>query len=327
MTTAWLEEPPDDVPLLPLVTYPGAQWVDDIDIPDEEPPMALAPFVLDEGPTVVFGMGETRKSILAQAIATSVGTGREIIPGWRPTVSGPVLWLDYESSRRRLARRQKLLGSAPIMHVPCVRPVWDIADALERLATSEAVQLVVVDSIVPASAGGAVSSKDAETAARYFGAVNRIAPRSLSIGHITKDNEGTMPFGSVFFHNLARLTWRAQADKDGRVTLTNHKHTDGDRLPATTLVFDFGERLTISHTTPQLTPAMVARIVVDLPRPMTSGDIARAVQEAGYPVGKSWLKELVGRAVQERSLVRLSRDRYETSTGLTTGLSPLEVVR
>jgi AAA domain-containing protein len=300
----------------------GAEWVDAIDIPDTDPPMALSPVLLDEGPTVLFGMGETRKSIIAQIIATSIATGAEIVPGWRPIVTGPVLWLDYESGRRRFARRQRLLGPAPILYVPCGRPIWADADALTGLARDVGAALVVVDSIVPASAGGAISTKDAETAGVYFGAVNRIAPRSLSIGHVTKDGEATMPFGSVFFHNLARLTWRTRADDEGRVTLTNHKHTDGDRMPATTLVFDFGERLTVSHTSVQLTTAVLARIVAST-GPLTFSALLTAVRDEGYGAGRSWLHERVVRAVSEGALVKLAHGQYGPGTGLSTGLSIL----
>ncbi|HET9757788.1 MAG TPA: AAA family ATPase [Candidatus Limnocylindrales bacterium] len=162
-----LRAAPVAVPVMPH----GAEWVDSIDLPAEDPPMALPPMVLDEGPAVLFGMGETRKSILAQMVATTLATGRETVPGWRPTLAGPVVWLDYESGRLRFARRQRLLGSASILYVPCVRPIWDDVDSLATLVEQEGAVLVIVDSIVPASAGGAVSTKDAETAARYFGAV------------------------------------------------------------------------------------------------------------------------------------------------------------
>lgn len=283
-----------------------AEWVDEIDIPDEPPPMALPPIVLDEGPAVLFGMGEARKSILSQVIATSVATGREVVPGWRPNLSGRVLWLDYENGRRRCARRQRLLGPAPILYVSCARPSWDDADALAAVATDLDARLVIVDSIVAAT--GAMSPKDPETAGRYFGALGRIGPRSLSIAHITKDApDATMPFGSVYFHNFARVTWRSRVDDQGRVTLTNHKHTDGDRLPSTTLAFDFDEeRLTVRHATPQLTTDVLAELVTDR---MTTAQVMTAVRDAGYQVGRSWLADLLKSAVS-RCEARAPRARF-----------------
>jgi hypothetical protein len=298
------------------------EWVNDIAIPDVDPPMAYPPLILDEGPSVLFGMGESKKSILAQVAATSIATGAELIAGWRPTVSGPVLWLDYESGRRRLARRQRLLGPAPIYYEPCVRPIWDEVAYLARLALDVEAVAVIVDSIVPATAGGAASSKDAETAGKYFAAVNAIAERSLSLAHVTKDGESTMPFGSVFFHNLARLTTRARADDKGRITLTNEKHSDGDRLPPTTLIFDFGERLTIEHTTPQLTPIVLGQIVAKAGTVTTKG-LTDAVRAEGYIVGKSWLALLTARAVEDKHLEQVRRGVY-AATGLSVDLAMSE---
>lgn len=318
-------DPPPVIDMTPASVR--AVWVDDIDIPDEDPPMALAPLLLDEGPTVLFGMGETRKSILAQLVASSVATGQAFVPGWHPSITGPVLWLDYENSRRRFARRQRLIGSAQILYVPCARPIWDEVPYLADLVRSVGAVAIVVDSIIPASAGGAISTKDAETAGKYFAAVNAIAPRSLSIGHVSKDGESSMPFGSVFFHNLARLTWRTRADNLGRVTLTNEKHTDGDRLPATTLLLDFGDRLTVTHSSPQLTPALLGHLVGETGGTVGMTAVAKIVRESGYEPGRSWLRELVTRGVNEGHLVKLGRDRYEASTGLSTGLRALEVVK
>lgn len=297
-----------------------AEWVDEIDIPDAPPPMALPPFLPDEGPTVLFGMGESKKSILAQIVATSVGTKRELVPGWTPRVTGPVMWLDYENSRRRFARRQRLMGHAPILYVGCTRPVWDEADALAATALDIGAVLVVVDSIVAAT--GAMSPKDPETAGRYFNAVNRIGSRSLSIAHITKDApDATMPFGSVYFHNFARVTWRNRADDHGRITVTNHKHTDGDRLPSTTLAFDFDEdALSVRHVNAQLTTAVLAEIVTG---PMTKGEVFAAVRNEGYNVGRSWLMDLLRSAVADGKLDRPERGTYGPSDRTSTGLRAL----
>jgi hypothetical protein len=291
------------------MTDQRGQWVDDIEIPDEDPPMAYPPLVLDEGPSVLFGMGESKKSILAQVAATSIATGAELIPGWRPAITGPVLWLDYEQSRRRFARRQRLLGSAPIYYEPCVRAIWDEVDYLTLLANDTGAVALVVDSIIPATAGGALSSKDAESAGRYFAAVNEICTRSLSLGHVTKDGEADMPFGSVFFHNLARLTWRSRADAKGRMMLSNHKHTDGDRIPPVALAFDFGDRLTVTHASPHLTPALLAEIMADRGA-LTAPQIAKLVVAEGYVVGRSWLLELLARAVREGYVERTGRGQY-----------------
>lgn len=309
---------------VPRVIAPSgrSEWVDDITIPDEPPPMALPPLMLDEGPTVLFGMGESKKSVLAQLVASSLANGSELVPGWTPTVTGPVLWLDYENSRRRVARRQRLIGPAPILYIPCVKPIWDDVADLSAEAQRIGAVAVVVDSIVAATAGGALSTKDPEAAAKYYGAVNQIAPRSLSLAHITKDGaEAVMPFGSVFFHNLARLTWRTRVDDRGRVTLTNHKHTDGDRLPSTTLAFDFGEDyLRVAHASAQLTTAVLVDLITET---MTTGQIIKVIEAEGYNVGRSWLMDLLRTAVGEHRLSRPERGSYGPGDRTTTGHRPI----
>ena len=208
----------------------------DIEIPDRPSPMALHPLLLDEGPSVAFGDGDTGKSALAQLAASAVATGRDdLVEGHEPAVTGPVLWADFESSRLRFARRQRLIvPAAPVIYVPCHRPIWDEAEKLARIVEAEGVVAAVVDSIIPATAGSRLS-EPSDLAGRYFNAVGSIARRSLSLGHVPKrSRDDDKPFGSVFFHNLARLTWRLDRDPTERdkhsVRLTNFKHNDGDRF-------------------------------------------------------------------------------------------------
>ena len=50
----------------------------------------------------------------------------------------------------------------------------------------------------------------------------------LSLGHATKAGEGRYPFGSIFWHNLARITWSvAHAGGEGhRIILQSRKHNN-----------------------------------------------------------------------------------------------------
>ena len=192
--------------------------------------------------------------------------------------------------------------------MPCVRPIWDDADELAKIAQVEGAVAVIVDSIVPAMSGSALSAKDAEAAGRLRrGQCDRSAVTLDRPRH--EGRRGRMPYGSVFFANLSRLSWRVRADDQKRITLTNEKYTDGDRLPPTTLVFDWDDRLTVTHTTPQLTPAVLGGIVANVGT-VTAHGLADAVRAAGYPVGRSWLHLLAGRAVTEGYLERPSRGRY-----------------
>lgn len=303
------------------------EYLADIVVPDGEAPMALEPWLLGEGPAILFGEGGAGKSILAQAIASVVGTGRDdIIDGHTPTTIGPVVWADWEASRLRLARRQLLIGPAPIIRVNCVKPVWHEAELLRRIVEREGAIAVVIDSVIPAISGGNRSSKDAEPAGQFFNAVNAIAPRSLSIAHVTKDagRDADKPFGSAFFHNLARLTWSIrQEERDSAhvVTLLNHKRNDGDRYRPRSVQIDWTPPLRISPASLHLSPERVADIVAML------GDgeaVSRKAIEAqlaadSQVVGASFLTELLARAVTAGLLTRPRKGWYATTTGNPTG--------
>ncbi len=300
------------------------ELVGDIDVPDQPPPMPLTPFVLDEGPAVIFGKRGAYKSWIAQMIGTSVATGRELIPGSVPVVSGPVIWADWESSRRRLAHRQRWLPAADLIYVPCEQPIWDLAEPLAALVDGAGAAMVIVDSMVMATGG--MNPKDAETATRYFGALNLICPRSLSLGHVPHDSGDsiTRPYGSVFFDNMARLTWAAVKDDFGRLTLSNHKHTDGELFTAMTLELDFDlddHRLTVRTTTPRLTTAVLAGMVTG---EMTFDAILEKVRAAGFGAGRRWLFDVIGSAVSDGSIVKARHGVYGPRTALSPALSLLE---
>jgi hypothetical protein len=213
----------------------------------EDAPMALEPFILDEGPCLIFGDGGTGKSALVMALAASFATGQQILPGGPPTITGPVMWLDYESQRMESARRLHRLGTpdAPILYVPGIRAIHEDVDRLTAIAEAEGVGLVVVDSVVLA-VGGSVSPNDAESPTLYARAVSAIAPRSIGLAHVVKANEADerKPFGSGFWHNVARLTWHIKKDESvpgHNVILTCRKRTGGEPFGRLSLTFDWAD--------------------------------------------------------------------------------------
>ena len=64
------------------------------------------------------------------------------------------------------------------------------------------------DSILPAADGPA---ETAEAAQHFFRALRRLRLGSLSLAHVSRaENADKRPFGSAFWHNLARATWYAE---------------------------------------------------------------------------------------------------------------------
>lgn len=327
----WAEVDAADPWLPPGVPLRGRDYwyAADIDVPDVAAPMALWPFLLDEGDAVLFGDGDVGKSALAQLVGSSIATGRsDLIADHTAAVNGPVLWADWEASRLRFARRQRLIEiAAPLIYVPCARPVWDEAERLATIVEREGVEALVVDSIIPATSGSGIRD-DAERAGRFFSAVGAIARRSLSLGHVTKNGrDDDKPFGSAFFHNLSRLTWRIrrEADEDRHsVRLTNHKHNDGERIAPFYLELTWDGRLrAVPGLIHPLTPETMAELVDEIGGPDSTGvrraDIERHLADDPRRVGATRLTQLLTDAVAAGYLERVRQGVYRRPGGKTGG--------
>jgi hypothetical protein len=99
-------------------------------------------------------------------------------------------------------------------------PLWTQAPELRELADEHGATYLVVDSVVPACAG--TDPLKPEAASQYFGGLQIIGRPSLSLAHTPKATDLAYPFGSVFYHNLARLTWSLERTKGGSL-LVNRK--------------------------------------------------------------------------------------------------------
>jgi hypothetical protein len=62
---------------------------------------------------------------------------------------------------------------------------------------------------------------DPGTVALYAGALEYLGLPVLSLAHVTKADDLRYPFGSVFWHNLARVTWSLH--RDGERTILTHR--------------------------------------------------------------------------------------------------------
>jgi len=174
-----------------------------------------------EGHTILFGTGGVGKGNVA-----SWQSVRLVQEGHR------VLVVDYEDHPGEWARRiGSLGGNAAVAGVAWVAPlapswkgargaIWDHADDLRELVESWGATAVLVDSIVVACGGA--DPLDPGTPAKYAAAVQRIARPVLSLAHVTKAGDLLYPFGSVFWHNLARMSWSLARDGD-RLQLVNRK--------------------------------------------------------------------------------------------------------
>jgi hypothetical protein len=69
-----------------------------------------------------------------------------------------------------------------------------------------------------------------ESVSAYTGALEYIGLPCLSLGHTDKAENLRYPFGSIFWHNLARMTYSLKAD-GATVILQHRKHNNYEREP------------------------------------------------------------------------------------------------
>lgn len=187
----------------------------------------LEPFIALHHPTLLFGEGETGKSMTALAIALQVQNG--YIPEGMPWTSvdpRPVLYLDWELDREVTEKRATALAKGlglPYPELPlyrrCYASLPDDTSDIRRMVRDNDVGLVIVDSIGPASGD---DLKDDKTAFRFYEALRLMGCASLLIGHLSKEESRRKgkrtPYGNIYFWNLTRLAWEVRRQED----LTDH---------------------------------------------------------------------------------------------------------
>jgi hypothetical protein len=194
-------------------------------------------------PTIIFGDGDTGKSYLALWIAGSLAE-----MGLR------VVLIDWELEHRE---RLELLfpdGMPYIEYMRCERALVHEADRIRRIVREKQIEFGVYDSVGAACDG---PPESAETAGRYFRAVRQIGVGSLHIAHITKGENGDQkPFGSVFWHNLARCTCK-------RLGLFNRKANLGPRRQAVGFTVTFtDDRTTFRRSDVADSPELAGKLTV-----------------------------------------------------------------
>lgn len=176
--------------------------------------------------TVIYGDGESMKSLMAVRIAASVVLGKELPWGDRPTRTCPVLYLDWETNPRTIAGRLKRISLGMEAAIPsiayrqCFRALDDELPNIREEVSKKSIGLVVVDSIGFAASG---SLTEDETARRAMNALRQLSPATrLVVAHISadaarQDSGAARPFGSTFFWNGMRSGIEMRRSEDGAV--------------------------------------------------------------------------------------------------------------
>lgn len=299
-----MPEPPDDTDLLLPDGSLGS--IDIATISTEPPPPMLVERLDPEGHTILFGTGGVGKGALAcHWIAQLVRAGHG------------VLVVDYEAhpaewSRRIASLAPDVHASGRVRHIGPRTPLRACAEAVAGEAHAFELSVVVVDSAVMACGSDPLKP---EVAGEYAAAVMRLGLPVLSLAHVTKADDMRYPFGSIFWHNLARTTWGLQADRSGAVVLSHRKHNNYARTGPFAVVSTWHEGRLAEVYERSHSMHLKDRIrTVLLDGPMTVGEIVEALNgedDEGAAVKKETVTRVLRRYLTE--MFRLSGNRYEVA--------------
>ena len=283
----------------------------------------LAPLLLENKPTILYGLGGKGKSLIAQYLACLVSEGYPV--GSLQPEPGPVLYLDYEDDADSLADQlsgiHKGLGieeGSNIHYRRMGQPLASTIESIHAWVIELGIQLVIVDSAAPAVG----SAQGEEPVLKYFGALRNLNVTSLTIAHRAK-NADNGPFGSVFWENIARNVYRMQSEKDGldrlHIGLFNDK-TNRKQSPPFGLCVNFEDnRITFSEEDPKMRPEMREHLSL-------ADQIDAILKDGnGQPLAVKDLSDETGKPDNMiRATLSRYKDRYVKLSGGAWGLAAHE---
>ncbi len=179
----------------------------------------LNPLLYDKNPTILYGPGDSLKSYFALYCGLLLASG---MSGPALSVSPDpwnVLFLDWEMSVQDVRGRVKMLqaGNPALTGTPayrrCFQPLADEIAELKKVVSDGAYDVLLIDSL--AMAAGGQELERADSAIRFNAALRTLNCTSLIIGHTPKPQEDQKErnlYGSVFFHNLCRVSWECRRE-------------------------------------------------------------------------------------------------------------------
>lgn len=201
---------------------------------DDQPAwFVLNPLLYENNSTVIYGPGDSLKSMLALYCGLLLSSGMSGTHLHCAPTPWRVLFLDWEMSVKDVRGRVKLLqaGDPRLTGVPdyrrCFQPLADEADEIKKLITEAHYDVLIIDSL--AMAAGGQELERADSAIRFNSALRGLNCTSLVIGHTPKPQEDQKQrslYGSVFFSNLTRNSWEVRREGN-TIGLYHHKHNLG----------------------------------------------------------------------------------------------------
>src|ERR1035437_7229485 len=215
----------------------------------------VEPLIMKGRPALLFGPGGVGKSLIALTCGLSVAYGLEIIPGIPPAVHGPVLYLDWETTKDVINDRIQNIATGhhftttrnSIYYRHCVRPLATDAEELSAIVAAKGIVLVIVDSSAYAMGAQGEYGDANESILRMHEALRIIGVTSLIVDHVNKTDAkakggASTPYGSAYKTNAARVSWEVhkEASAEGlRISLFHAKSNDTALLPPIGIALDW----------------------------------------------------------------------------------------
>lgn len=225
-----------------------------------EPPSSMAldyqlrPILVKNEPTSLFAPGASAKSIIADYIAILVQFG---VCGldWIPEPAD-VLYLDWEASEEEhkryvtaIKQGLKVNDKTPILYRHCDRPLVNIVDTIRKDIVDYHVGLVIIDSMMAATATSGHGQDQSQIAGEYYNALHSFGCTTLTIDHVTKEGmigftENIAPYGSVVKYNRSRSQFEVKQQQEAgddymELALIHRKFNLGRRLKPFGIKVDF----------------------------------------------------------------------------------------
>lgn len=290
--------------------------------PADEALQVLGIPLLRRHPVILFGDGGSAKSFLALHFGAELRARHNLRVGlldWE---------LDAVDHRRRL---EAMYGdTAPeIRYLRCDRPLVQMQDAVQRMVRDDRLDYLLLDSIAP---GVDTRPDDSDAAARYMQVLRRLNVGALLIAHISKGEDGDKkPFGSAFWHNLARATWNVKPTSTNGDVLTlglhNRKANTERWLPPRGVQVTFRDRCTtFTRIDPREDPDLARTLPVSarLRAALRTGSLSRqALADELDDVAAGTLQKTLRRELDKGRIVEFpgtdGQPRYGLAdTGRTT---------
>ena len=186
-----------------------------------EPKFLFYPFVQDNVPNVLFGQSEVGKSFWALNLAVSFAMEIEFL-GVKAAERGKTLYLDYEDDETtfisrlyKVCRGLNMDYKAVASQILYYQPLGDIkgsTDVIRKMVAKNNISLMIIDAGGDASGG---PSKE-ECVLSMFNALKSIPCANLILHHEPKkvNNESQPYYGSTYWKNRSRISWRLETEKE-----------------------------------------------------------------------------------------------------------------